>query len=148
MKTKEITNKKVSENDVREVVGETRLENIFSLTDALKDKNSQKALQLLHNQLEHGEEPIKIMGTITWQFRVIWEVKYYQRKNTPANQIAKLMGANPFVVEKALQHTRTFSTRELKRAYKELTKADRILKSTSQDPVAVMQTLVLTLTCN
>ena len=141
-------NKEVSENDVQEVVGETRLENVFSLTDALKNKNSQKALQLLHNQLEHGEEPIKIMGTIAWQFRVIWEAKHYQRKNIPPGQIAKLMGANPFVVEKALQHTRTFSTRELKCAYKELTKADRILKSTSQDPVAVMQTLVLTLTCN
>ena len=88
------------------------------------------------------------MGTIAWQVRVIWEAKHYQRKNIPSGQIAKLMCANPFVVEKALQHTRRFSTRELKRAYKELTKADRILKSTSQDPVAVMQTLVLTLTCN
>lgn len=141
-------NKEVSENDVQEMVGETRLENIFSLTDALKNKNSQKALQLLHNQLEHGEEPIKIMGTIAWQFRVIWEVKHYQRKNIPPDQIAKAIGANPFVVKKALQHIRKFSTLELQRAYKQLTKADRSLKSTSQDPVAVMQTLVLALACN
>ncbi|MZG54178.1 MAG: DNA polymerase III subunit delta [Nitrospinae bacterium] len=141
-------NKQVSENDVQEVVGETRLENVFSLTDALKNKNPQKALQLLHNQLDHGEEPIKIMGTIAWQFRVIWEVKHYQKKNIPPGQIAKAMGANPFVVEKALQHTKNFSNRQLQSAYKQLTKADRSLKSTSQDPVAVMQTLVLALACN
>ncbi len=139
-------NKEVSEKDVQEVVGETRLETVFSLTDALKNKNPHKALQLLHNQLDHGEEPIKIMGTIAWQFRVIWEVKHYQQRKIPSGQIAKAMGANPFVVEKALQHTKNFSTQQLRRAYSQLTQADRSLKSTSQDPVAVMQTLILGLT--
>ena len=139
-------NKEVSEKDVQEVVGETRLETVFSLTDALKNKNPHKALQLLQNQLDHGEEPIKIMGTIAWQFRVIWEVKHYQQRNIPAGQIARAMGANPFVVEKALQHTKNFSTQQLRRSYTQLTQADRSLKSTSQDPVAVMQTLILGLT--
>ena len=139
-------NKEVSEKDVQEVVGETRLETIFSLTDALKNKNPHKALQLLNNQLDHGEEPIKIMGMIAWQFRVIWEVKNYQQRNIPSNQIAKAMGVNPFVVEKALQHTKNFSNQQLRRAYLQLTQADRSLKSTSQDPVFVMQTLILGLT--
>jgi DNA polymerase-3 subunit delta len=141
-------NKEVSEKDVQEVVGETKLENVFSLTDALKNKNTHKALQLLQNQLDHGEEPIKILGTIAWQFRVILEVKHYQQRNFPSGQIAKAMGANPFVVEKALQHTKNFSTQQLRRSYSQLTQADRSLKSTSQDPVAVMQTLILGLTAN
>ena len=138
--------KEVSEKDVQEVVGETRLENIFSLTDALKNKNPQKALQILKNLLDNGEEPIKIMGTIAWQFRVIWEVKHYQQKNVPSGQIAKAMGANPFVVEKALQYTKKFSTQRLRRSYLQLTHADRSLKSTSQNPLAIMQTLILGLT--
>ena len=141
-------NKEVSEKDVQEVVGETKLETVFSLTDALKNKNPHKALQLLQNQLDHGEEPIKILGTIAWQFRVIWEVKHYQQRNIPSGQIAKAMGANPFVVEKALQHTKRFSIQQLRRSYSQLTQADRSLKSTSQDPVAVMQTLILGLTAN
>ncbi len=139
-------NKTVSEQDVQEVVGETKLETVFSLTDALKNKNPHKALQLLQNQLDHGEEPIKILGTIAWQFRVIWEVKHYQQKNMPSGQIAKAIGINPFVVEKAIPHTRKFSTRQLRYSYSQLAQADRSLKSTSQDPVAVMQTLILRLT--
>ena len=138
--------KSVSEKDIQEVVGETRLENIFSLTDALKNKNPHKALQILQNQLDNGEEPIKIMGTIAWQFRVIWEVKHYQQRNIPSGQIAKAMGANPFVVEKALQHTKKFSTQQLRLSYLQLTQADRSLKSSSQNPLAVMQTLILGLT--
>jgi len=139
-------NKEVSEKEVQEVVGETRLETIFSLTDALKNKNPHKALELLNNQLDHGEEPIKIMGMIAWQFRVIWEVKNYQQRNIPSNQIAKTMGVNPFMVEKTLQYTKNFSCQQLRSAYLQLIRADRSLKSTSQDPIFVMQTLILELT--
>lgn len=138
-------NKSVSERDVSEVVGESKLENAFALTDALKTKNPEKALNLLNNQIDHGEEPIKILGTIAWQLRMIWEVKHYQGKKIPSGQIAKIMGANPFVVDKALQHTHRFSVQQLRKGYLELVKADRSLKSTSKDPVAVMQTLVLNL---
>ena len=138
-------NKSISEKDVAEVVGESKTENVFALTEALKTKNSETALRLLNNQINHGEEPIKILGTIAWQFRMIWEVKHYQKKNLPSGQIAKTMGANPYVVDKALQHTGRFSTKQLRAGYLELAKADRSLKSTSQDPLAVMQTLVLNL---
>jgi len=138
-------NKSISEKDVAEVVGESKMENVFALTEALKTKNSETALRLLNNQINHGEEPIKILGTIAWQFRMIWEVKHYQKKNLPSGQIAKTMGANPYVVDKALQHTDRFSTKQLRTGYLELAKADRSLKSTSQDPLAVMQTLVLNL---
>ena len=140
-------NKSVSEKAVSEVVGESKLENVFALTDALKTKNPEKALRLLNNQIDHGEEPIKILGTIAWQLRMIWEVKHYQLKNLPSDQIAKAMGANPYVVEKALQHTRRFSTQQLRSGYLELVNADRSLKSTTKDPMAVMQTLILNLCC-
>jgi DNA polymerase III subunit delta len=138
-------NKSISERDVIEVVGESKTENIFALTEALKTKNIETALRLLNNQISHGEEPIKILGTIAWQFRMIWEIKHYQNKNLSSGQIAKAMGANPYVVDKALQHTRRFSTQKLRAGYIELVKADRNLKYTSQDPLAVMQTLVLNL---
>jgi len=140
-------NKSVSERDVAEVVGESKLENVFALTDALKTKNPEKALRLLNNQIDHGEEPIKILGTIAWQLRMIWQVKHYQQKNLPSGQIAKAMGANPYIVEKALQHTCRFSTQQLRSGYLELVNADRSLKSTTKDPMAVMQTLILNLCC-
>ena len=84
-------NKSVSEKAVSEVVGESKLENVFALTDALKTKNPEKALRLLNNQIDHGEEPIKILGTIAWQLRMVWQVKHYQQKNLPSGQIAKAM---------------------------------------------------------
>ena len=137
--------KKVSEKEVAELVGEIRLENIFALTQALKEKKSEKALRLLYNQLDHGEEPIHVLGTIAWQFRTIWEVKHHKDKKVPAFRIAEKMEVKPFVVEKALEFTGNFSHRSLKQGFEYLANADLALKTTNKDPQGIMEILVLKL---
>ena len=138
-------NSNVTEKDVAKVVGAIRMENVFALTEALKEKNTEKALALLRNQLEHGEEPVKILGMVAWQLRTIWEVKSYQDKKIPAGKIAQEMGAKPFMIEKAMRHTKNFSVAQLKRGFENLFQADRELKTTGKDPEGVLETLVLRL---
>ncbi len=136
---------KITEADVEALVGDIRLENVFALTDSLKSKNREKALSLLDNQLKHNEEPLKILGTIAWQFRLIWEVKYYQSKKMPSGKIAQAMGSRPFMIEQAARYTSNFSTQQLYRNYKALVQADRELKSTGRDPRIIMESLILNL---
>lgn len=138
-------NRKVSAKDTAEVVGDVRMENVFELTEALKGKNTQQAIRLLHNQLEHGEDPLKVLGTIAWQFRFIWEVKHYQAKKIPPLKIAEAMGSRPFMVEKAMRYTGKFSPRELRQGFQNLARADRELKTTGNPPLGVLETLVLKL---
>lgn len=135
----------ISDREVLAVVGDIKQENPFALTEALKEKNAGKALALLHNQLKHGEEPLKILGTIVWQLRVIWEVKHYQSQKLSPSQIAQEMGAKPFMVEKAMKYTRNFRQRELIRSFKDLAQADRELKTSSQSPQGILESLVLKL---
>ncbi len=135
----------ISDKEVLAVVGDIKQENPFALTQALKEKNAQQALALLHNQLGHGEEPLKILGTIVWQLRVIWEVKNYQRQKLPPAKIAEAMGAKPFMVEKALKHTPNFSQRDLIRSFKSLVQADRKLKTSGQPSQGILESLILTL---
>lgn len=135
----------VTEDAVAEVVGEIKLENVFALTEALKGRKAEDALKLLHNQLDHNEEPLKILGTIAWQFRLIWEVKQYQsRKLTPA-KIAEKIGTKPFVVDKAMKHTGNFTIPQLRRGFENLTLADKSLKTTSRNPRIVLESLILSL---
>lgn len=138
-------NRSVTESEVAGVVGEIKIENAFALTEAVKEKNPQKALRLLHHLLDHGEDPIKIMGTLAWQLRVIWEVKHYRGKNLPLPQIAREMGAKPFVVEKAMKHTGTFSQKELRKSFDNLAQADRDLKGSGKDPQGILESLLLNL---
>jgi DNA polymerase-3 subunit delta len=135
----------ISDKEVLAVVGDIKQENPFALTEALKEKNAQQALRLLHNQLDHGEEPLKILGTIVWQLRVIWEVKNYKAQKLPPAKIAEEMGARPFMVEKALKHTPNFSQQELIRSFKGLVQADRKLKTSGQSPQGILESLILNL---
>ena len=121
------------------------MENAFELTNALKSKNTGKALRLLGNQLKHGEEPLKILGAIIWQFRFIWEVRHHFLQRIPTAQIARAMGTRPFVVEKALPFAEAFSQKELRKGFEILFQADRELKTTGREPERVLEGLILEL---
>ena len=136
-------NKSISESDIMEVIGETK-QKIWDLNDALMGKQTERALKLLQNQLDNGVAPEQILGAISTQLRTVWEVKNYQEQRHPANQIAKKMGAHPYAVQKALEHTQKFSVQQLRRCHAELVQADRSLKSTSHRE-EVMKALILNL---
>ncbi|MBI5426860.1 MAG: DNA polymerase III subunit delta [Nitrospinae bacterium] len=137
--------REITENHVAEIVGEIRAENVFALTEALKTKNTEEALRVLRRQLDHDEEPLKVLGTIAWQFRLIWEVKCHQEKRLLPQKIAEMVGAKPFVVEKAMKHTKNFTERQLRAAFGFLFQADRELKTTGKNPRTVLESLVLEL---
>ncbi|MCF8721764.1 DNA polymerase III subunit delta [Nitrospina gracilis] len=138
-------NKTLSQAAVAEVVGAIKLESVFELTDALKEKNADRALRLLRNQLAHGEEPVKVLGTIAWQFRLIWEVKHHQQKRVPRQQIAKVMGQKPFLIDQALRFTGNFTERQLRNGFQSLSEADVELKSTGKAPEGILESLILKL---
>lgn len=137
--------KNIDEAMVAEMTGHVKLENVFGLTDALKNKNVGQAIQLLRNQIYHGEEPLKILGAISWQFRLIWEVKLYQKRRLTSAQIAAKMGTKPFLVEKAMKYTGKFSQSDLRKGFESLFQADRDLKTSGKNPELVLESLILKL---
>ena len=137
-------NKSISESDIMEVIGETKEEDVWDLIDALMRKQTEIALKLLHNHLDHGVAPEQILGAISWQFRTVWEVKNYQEQRHPESQIAKKMGITTKRVQKFLKHAQKLSVQQLRRCHAELVQADRSLKSTSHRE-EVMEALILNL---
>jgi len=137
--------KSVNEQAVREVVGETRQEDWFAITNALQSKNTAQSLRLLRNQLEHGVEPVNLLGSISGQFRLIWEVKHHQTTGTPPSRIAQKMGVHPFRVKQALRYAEKFSERQLREGFRSLFQADRELKGSGKAPEGILEILVLRL---
>tara|TARA_B100000686_G_scaffold320175_1_gene371563 strand:- start:13721 stop:14722 length:1002 start_codon:yes stop_codon:yes gene_type:complete len=137
--------KKIDETLASEVVGAFKLENVFELTNALKKKDHAEALRLLRRQLNHGEEPLKILGAIIWQFRFIWEVRYYVKNRLSAVQIANVMGSRPFIVKKVIPFSKMFSQKDLRAGFESLFHADKELKTSGMEPERIMEGLVLRL---
>jgi len=134
--------KTVSEEDVSQLVGELKMESAFMLIDALKGKKLETALRILKSNIKHGEEPIKTLGLISWQFRMIWEVKCGLSRRWSIAETAKKMGANSFMVEKAAASARQYSDKELQNSFRFLRQADRELKSTGKNPEGIMKNLL------
>lgn len=117
-------------------------ENIFNFTDALGRKDSKQALRLLHHQLESGAHYLYLLTMIVYQFRNLLIVKDLADRKKGQYQIAKEGGLHPFVVQKTLRSAEKFTPAELKKIYRQLLELDSQLKSTSVDPVVLLDEFV------
>lgn len=119
-------------------------ENIFHLTDALAQKNTRVALELLFDQLESGSHPLYILTMLIRQFRMLVQLAGPNGDHlSPAD-----IGAHPFAVQKARETLRDFSLPEILRAYRELETIDAKLKTGEKDAETLFSRFVYSVASN
>ena len=53
---------------------------VFDLAAAIGARDRGRALRILARNLEAGEDPLRILGALTWQYRRIWKAKEQPRQ--------------------------------------------------------------------
>ena len=132
----------ITKEDVMLFVQSKFDDNVFLLTDALGQKNSQEALRLFHEQLALGTDPLALLANFMWLIRnliMIQEVK----EQLPPTKIAQELGLHPYVVKKSLPQVQRFSAGELKKIYGRLIKIDEELKTSSKDPKVLFDMFIV-----
>ncbi|GHO43655.1 DNA polymerase III subunit delta [Ktedonospora formicarum] len=81
--------------EVRLLSAQVQEARIFDLTDALAQRNSKQALNILHDLLADGEAPLKLIGLITSQVRTLMLVKELAQKGMRGGQVASTLGIAP-----------------------------------------------------
>ncbi|EKE15620.1 MAG: hypothetical protein ACD_11C00116G0007 [uncultured bacterium] len=115
----------ITQDDVNQLVKAGIQSTVFEAIEALFGGNKGKALSLLHQQLEKGEDPFYMLSMYIYQIRTLLKISSaYQDGNTSAPMIAKQTGLHPFVAQKSLSQIRNISLEKLKNIYKELEKID------------------------
>jgi DNA polymerase-3 subunit delta len=140
-------NKKISEEDIYNLVLEKINQSIFEMTDAIGSKSVEKALITLNRLLDSGEAPLKILSLMAWQIRLILIVKTLQNENTPLTTIPARAGFPPFLMSKYNKMASLFSTSSLKQGIYLLMSADSRLKS-DLPPKLILESLVIDLSLN
>lgn len=102
---------------------------VFSLMDAISERNSRKALMLLKRQLADGTYFTVILSLLTRHVRQLWQAKTLQAKGIRGKALAKPMELNPFIAEKLGRAAAQFPEAVLKAAMLELIDADYWLKT-------------------
>lgn len=116
---------------------------VFDLTLAIAEGNRGKALSILARNLEAGEAPLRILGSLAWQYRRLWKVKESMAVGGREGEAARALRMDPMKVRPFLSR---FSDAQLQTASRLFLDADGKLKGgTNSRPKIVMERLLLRL---
>jgi DNA polymerase-3 subunit delta len=137
--------KLIRQQDVSVLVVSEKTTTVWELADLLASRQPKKALEFLDRLLRDGEEPLPMLGAMTWMYRKLIEASEVKGA-TNGWQAARALGMRPEQAELALQGAKKISKSRLLDGLRALQKADDRLKRGGEDARAVMEFLVAELT--
>ncbi len=116
---------------------------VFDLTRAIGEGDRGRALAILARNLEAGEAPLRILGSLAWQYRRIWKLKESLAGGGHEGEAARTLRMDPIKTRSFLVR---FSDEHLQSALGLFRDADGRLKGGgSGRPKIVMERLLLRL---
>lgn len=137
--------KLIRREDVSALVVSEKTTTVWELADMLATRQGKRALEFLDRLLREGEEPLQMLGAITWMYRKLVEASEV-RGVTNGWQAARALGMRPEQADLALQSARKIPKPRLLAGLGALQRADDRLKGGREDARAVMEFLVTELT--
>lgn len=135
----------IEKKDAELTITNGRVDTVFDLADSIGKRDLRKALINLGKLIQQKEEPVKILGMISRQFRIIWRIKALKKKGAATSGIASSLGLSPMYIDGYFRQEKGFSDSCLLRIFKTLHDADIALKSGRQSPRLTMERLVMEL---
>jgi DNA polymerase-3 subunit delta len=154
---------KVTVADLNEVVGRTREEAVFELSEAFSNRDLATALLITGRLIEKGLHPLAIVGTLRNHIRKMLLISAMQDLDNPAYSSGlsfpafkggylerlkkerqdwpKDLPGHPYALYMMFKKTEKFSTAELKRALSELLAIEYSLKSSSLPDKIALESL-------
>ena len=137
--------KMIRRQDVRALVISEKTTTVWELADLLATRQQKKALEFLDRLLRDGEEPLQMLGALTWMYRKLIEAS--ELKGVANGwQAARALGVRPEQAEVAVQAARKIPKARLLEGLQALQQTDNRLKGGCDDPRAVMEFLLAELT--
>lgn len=127
----DVSSKKISRQQIDQLVTPSVEANIFHFTDALGGRSPKQAIRCLHRSIESGDSMTQLFYMVIRQFRLFLQVKGYQNQFPSADQrqLASQLKLHPFVVKNITRQVRFFDINKLKEAYSKLLEIDHQLKT-------------------
>jgi DNA polymerase-3 subunit delta len=136
----------IRRDDVRAMVAPAQEQSIFELVDAVGQRKTQRALELLHEQLQHNANEFYLLTMITRQYRLMLQVRDLTTRGMQTDAIQKQLGLHPFVTRKMSEQARNYSVDQLEEIMFKLLDTDVSLKTSRLEPTLALDMLVVDLT--
>ncbi len=126
----------------RQCIADTRVHEIWDLTNAIGERNLVKSLKILSKLRSEGLEALSAIGMLARTMRQLFTVKSLGSAASRPDTVAKTLGLPPFVAKKVASQARRFSLGDIIAAMEALRDADLTIKS-SDLPSSVKDWVVL-----
>jgi DNA polymerase-3 subunit delta len=133
--------KLIRRHDVTALVISEKTTTVWELADLLASRQQKRALEFLDRLLHDGEEPLQMLGAITWMYRKLIEASEL-KGISHGYQAARALAMRPEQAELALQSARKIPKARLLQGLQSLQAADNRLKGGADDPHAIMEFLI------
>jgi DNA polymerase-3 subunit delta len=134
---------KITKQDIEDELQNEDNIKVFKLVDALVEKNTYLAFSAFQQLLKQGEHPLAFLFMIIRQFVLLEKVKAFQEAALDYRQITEMTGQKDFVIRKLAGKSQNFSWDELARLNQIFLQTDASLKTTSQNPNALLENLII-----
>jgi DNA polymerase-3 subunit delta len=134
-------NKVITFQDVRSLVVNTESD-LFEFLAMLARRETGNALQQF-GKLLLREAPIKLIASLSANFRTIYNIKVLAEEDMNNADIAKELGQKPFLVEKNVKAWRNFNTKKLRQVMKDLLDLDFRFKTSSVNAKLEIETFII-----
>jgi DNA polymerase-3 subunit delta len=133
----------VTRDQIDKVIEKSFETNIFELLDALSAGNVKTGLHSVHELLEGGEAPLKIISMISRQFRMIYKTKALQSEGHSGTSIASKLGTPGFVANKNTNFARRMTFDQLGEIIGDCIKYERMIKTGKMSQEIALETLIV-----
>jgi DNA polymerase III subunit delta len=135
--------KTIDVEDVSNIVGASKLYNIFELQKAIGQKNIKSALEILERMLDAGEYPVGIISMLTKYFQKIWLLQELRMKTKREAELISGLGIRPFTFREFNEAASKYTSAEIENCFAILLETDKSLKSTMTDAKLLMTVLLV-----
>ena len=138
--------KKILVSDVLALVvkrlGDSK-DSTFQFVRLLAAKQKKEALEKYQELLTYGIDAISLVGLLSSQFLIMYQLKVLEKRGYGKNQIANLLGEKPYRVQKTMEVTSRYTNSELLTIIKKLADIDLKLKSSDVDGNFLIQLFIM-----
>jgi len=122
--------RRVEDGDVKSLVAYAQETNVFSMVDAILERNASKATRLLHLLEDEGAAPAYLLFMITRQIRMVIRAKDMLQQKQAFADIGHTLGiSSDYVLQKVREQARAPSMQQLKGVYRKLLETDISIKT-------------------
>lgn len=134
--------KNSSIEDIEKILAEPLDTNIFSLVDAVAEKNGDLAFKILNQILINGEPEARILHMIVRQFKLIYTTKLMLEKGYTPMAIAPKLSLPQYITKKYVKQSNAFTSKEILKIKNNTLKIDRDIKTGKMSPKLGLEVLI------